>query len=182
MRSSVTATAPLQSGGREALQKGADPVHQESPEYIDERSLKHFRLGLNFLWDPRDFDFMNDERACEERVKDASIVVVSTVAHFDETETLEVFSQGRKITLGAVEHQDEFVRKYRDYGANLRMIYWRDGIKNILLELGWQLVDQFEHSLLHSIEPPHTDMAHFLAYNALDPIVDELLGETGLCD
>jgi hypothetical protein len=43
-------------------------------------------------------------------------------------------------------------------------------------------VDQFELTLPHSLEPLATDMAHFLANDALDPIVDEVLGKTGLCD
>lgn len=156
--------------------------------------------------DPRGLEFIHDENACTGRLKDANVVVVSTVAHYDDTPTLEVFSQQRKILSAisacpytptpdfltrkhillygpaAVQRQDEFVIQYKDHGTNLRFAYWREEIFKIAREHGFDIVDQFELTLPHSLEPLYTDMAHFFANDAMDPIVDELLGKSGLCE
>ncbi|KZP13775.1 hypothetical protein FIBSPDRAFT_834647 [Athelia psychrophila] len=163
-------------------------------------------LDINFLWDPRGIDFLNDDEACAERVQGANIIVLSTVAHYDDSPAPYVFSQVREMMSAVaacpytptpgfpirkqillyapavVQRQDEFVRKYKDHGTNLRMAYWRDEIYKIARELNWEFVDQLELTLPHSLEPLGTDMAHFLANDAIDPIIDELLGKTGLCD
>jgi hypothetical protein len=43
-------------------------------------------------------------------------------------------------------------------------------------------VDQYELTLPHNFEPRHNDMAHYLATDAIDPIIDEVLGKSGLCN
>lgn len=43
-------------------------------------------------------------------------------------------------------------------------------------------VDLQELTLPHSLELRHMDMAHYMATDAIDPIVDEVLGKSGLCD
>lgn len=161
---------------------------------------------LTIYRDPRGLEFVNDDNACTDRLKDANVIVVSTVAHYDDMPTLEVFSQERKVLStiaacpytptvdfptrklillygpAAVQRQDEFVIQYKDHGTNLRFSYWRKEIFKIAREHGFDIVDQFELTLPHSLEPLYTDMAHFLANDAMDPIVDELLGKSGLCE
>jgi hypothetical protein len=43
-------------------------------------------------------------------------------------------------------------------------------------------VDQYALTLPHAVEPRGTDMAHYLANDGIDPIIDEVLGKSGLCD
>jgi len=77
---------------------------------------------------------------------------------------------------------DEFVVESKDHGTNVRMQYWRDKSQKLAKELGWMFVDQYELTLPHSLEPRFTDMAHYMANDAVNPVVDEVLGKTGLCD
>jgi len=170
------------------------------------------QLDIDFLWDPRGDEFLEIEDRCEDRVKDSDIIIVSTVAHYDDKPTSFMLSKLREIltTFAAcpyhpppshnpnepksqrkhillyapavVQRQDDFVIEFKDHGTNIRFQYWRDISQKLAEELGWMFVDQFELTLPHSLEPLYTDMAHFLANDALDPIVDELLGKTGLCD
>lgn len=72
--------------------------------------------------------------------------------------------------------------QYNDRRTNIRIRYWRDLSQKLATELGWMFVDLQELTLPHSLELRHMDMAHYMATDAIDPIVDEVLGKSGLCD
>jgi hypothetical protein len=74
------------------------------------------------------------------------------------------------------------VHPFNDRRTNIRTRYWRDLSQKLAKELGWMFVDQQELTLPHALEPRDMDMAHYMATDAIDPIVDEVLGKTGLCD
>ncbi|KAG8976795.1 hypothetical protein FRC05_003145 [Tulasnella sp. 425] len=161
---------------------------------------------FNFLWDPRGITLAKPA-ACEEMVGDADVVVVSVAAHLaashqistsQYTQTLQsIFStlsscphppDLSKRTLvymtapAAPPRTDEYVRKYADRRTNVRLQHWRDLGTDVALKAGWSVVDQFDLTLPHNLEPLHTDMAHYLSTDAMDPIVDEVIGKIGICD
>ncbi|KIO24458.1 hypothetical protein M407DRAFT_244458 [Tulasnella calospora MUT 4182] len=76
---------------------------------------------------------------------------------------------------------DEFVQKYADKRTNVRLQHWVGLATELALHAGWSLVDQFDLTLPHNLEPLHTDLAHYLATDAMDPIVDEVIGKIGIC-
>ena len=140
--------------------------------------------------------------------KNSDILIVSTVVHWHDSPTSVFLSQLRSTLTAfsacpytppshtprhkrkqillygpaAIPRQDEWVIKYKDHRTNIRLQYWRDASLKMAKELGWDMVDQFELTLPHSVEPLAVDEAHYLANDGLDPIVDEVLGKTGLCD
>jgi len=63
--------------------------------------------------------------------------------------------------------------QFKDRRTNVRIGYWRDESQKLAKELGWMFVDQ------HALNLPL--MAHYLANDEIDTIVDEVLGKTG-CD
>lgn len=76
---------------------------------------------------------------------------------------------------------DEYVRSHADRRTNVRLQHWEKLGTELALDAGWSVVDQFELTLPHNLEPLHTDMAHYLATDAMDPIVDEVIGKIGIC-
>lgn len=160
---------------------------------------------FKFLWDPRGMT-LSKPTGCEEVIADADVVVVSVAAHLTAshqistsqyTETLQsIFStisgcplppSLSKRTLvymtapAAPPRTDEYVRKYADRRTNVRLQHWAELGTEVALKAGWGVVDQFDLTLPHNLEPLHTDMAHYLATDAMDPIVDEVIGKTGIC-
>lgn len=157
--------------------------------------------------DPRGVEGIYND-GCKDSVDDADIMIASVVVHWQNTPTIDVFNTIRKFMIKAaacpytpkpgssqqsrnhillyapagVQRQDKFVIQHKGHGTNVRFQYWRDEARNLAKELGWKFVDQYDLTLPHSLEPLKTDMAHYLANDAMDPIVDELLGKTGLCD
>lgn len=47
--------------------------------------------------------------------------------------------------------------------------------------MGWAAVDQFALTIPHAMEPLGTDSAHYLASDAIDAVVDEVIGKSGVC-
>jgi hypothetical protein len=60
--------------------------------------------------------------------------------------------------------------------------FWRDLAVPLAQDYGWRVVDQFALTEPHIWETLHLDAAHFLATDALDPILDEIIGKSGICD
>jgi len=77
--------------------------------------------------------------------------------------------------------QDEYVRNINDHRTNIRQQHWAELASAVALENGWSVVDQFALTQPYVWEPLNTDMAHFLATDAMDPIVDEVIDKAGLC-
>ncbi|KIO19788.1 hypothetical protein M407DRAFT_246055, partial [Tulasnella calospora MUT 4182] len=76
---------------------------------------------------------------------------------------------------------DEYVRKFADKRTNVRLQHWADLATEMAINAGWSVVDQFDLTLPHNLEPLLTDMAHYLATDAMDPIVDEVIAKIGIC-
>jgi len=149
---------------------------------------------------------------CGGLVKDSDILIVSIAAHYAvKSATAYFISQLNKILTGfaacpyhpsphnengpkaqrkliflyapaVIPRWDEWVSRFDDHRTNIRTRYWRDLSQTLAKELGWMFVDQYELTLPHALEPRHMDMAHYMATDAIDPIIDEVLGKTGLCD
>ncbi|KAG8951340.1 hypothetical protein FRC00_007305 [Tulasnella sp. 408] len=160
---------------------------------------------FKFLWDPRG-TALSKPAACEEMIANADVVVVSVGAHLAASnkistsqynETLQsIFSiiSGCPLPPGlskrtlvymtapaAPPRTDEYVRKYSDRRTNVRLQHWAELGTEVALKAGWSVVDQFDLTLPHNLEPLHTDLAHYLATDAMDPIVDEVVGKIAIC-
>ena len=48
-------------------------------------------------------------------------------------------------------------------------------------DAGFMVVDQFDLSMPHVEEPMKTDFAHYVYTDAMDPIVDDVIGKLGIC-
>lgn len=173
---------------------------------IDQLNLTYVwdSKGQEFL------DWSNDP--CGGPVEDSDVLVVSIAAHYAvESTTAYFMSQLNRILTGfsacpyhpssldqnvpnpqrkliflfapaVVPRWDEWPAQFNDHRTNIRMQYWRDLSRKLAKEMGWMFVDQYELTLPHNFEPRHNDMAHYLATDAIDPIIDEVLGKSGLCD
>ncbi|KAG9012166.1 hypothetical protein FRB90_006815 [Tulasnella sp. 427] len=183
--------------------------HQTTLTLSRKMGSKNVTLGesdFTFLWDPRG-KLLNAPTTCDEMIQDSDIVLVSVAAHLAASRQVatseyistlgSILSTISKCPLpthvterrlvymtapAAVPRTDEYVRKYADRRTNVRLQHWRDLGVDIALKAGWSVVDQFELTLPHNLEPLHTDMAHYLATDAIDPIVDEVIGKLGICD
>lgn len=80
------------------------------------------------------------------------------------------------------QRQDEWARGFKDHRTNVRSAFQADaGIKIAQGLVGWSTVDQFALTIPFSMEPLSVDMAHYLVSDALDPILDEVIGKSGVC-
>ncbi|KIO33629.1 hypothetical protein M407DRAFT_231788 [Tulasnella calospora MUT 4182] len=181
--------------------------HQDILTVSSKAGSKNTTVGntdFKFLWDPRGVTLAKPA-ACEEMI-DADVVVVSVAAHLaashqfsttQYTQTLQsIFSTTSGCPLppgssnrtlvymtapAAPPRTDEYVRKFADRRTNVRLQHWADLGTKVALNAGWSVVDQFNLTLPQNLEPLHTDMAHYLATDAMDPIVDEVIGKIGIC-
>ncbi|KAG8909000.1 hypothetical protein FRB99_000103 [Tulasnella sp. 403] len=158
-------------------------------------------LTFDFLWDPRGESVI--PVTCKE-LKEAKtdIVILSMGAHFAVDSTTAEFTQNLTrifTTFTACEfspppsniifvtspaqppRQDEFVRKYSDHRTNVRLQHWSEISTKMALDMGFSVVDQFALTMPHVWEPMGLDFAHYLSTDAIDPIVDEVIGKAGLC-
>jgi hypothetical protein len=84
---------------------------------------------------------------------------------------------------------DRWPRDVGDRRTSARGRVWRD----LTLELtrreegeegkdaGWAFVDQYDLTRSFDWEVLELDMGHYLATDALDPLVDDVLGKMGIC-
>lgn len=79
------------------------------------------------------------------------------------------------------QRQDEWAQSFKDHRTNVRSQYQTDVGIEIARKMGWSVVDQFALTIPHSMEALSTDLAHYLVNDALDAILDELIGKSGVC-
>ena len=77
--------------------------------------------------------------------------------------------------------QGKYVRENNDHRTNVRLQHWRDLSLQLTQSHGWSTIDMFELTMPHHMEPMYSDMAHYLMTDAMDPIVDEMIGKTEVC-
>ena len=77
--------------------------------------------------------------------------------------------------------QDQYPRKANDHRTNVRLQHFSEVGAQLALDHGWSVVDQFSLTMPHVFESLLIDSAHYLMTDAIDPIVDEVIGKAGLC-
>lgn len=77
--------------------------------------------------------------------------------------------------------QDNWIKTYKDHRTNIRLHYWSDLSTKLALEFGWSVVNQYSLTIHHHEEILSIDNAHYLASDAMDPIVDEVIEKMGIC-
>ncbi|KAJ7583977.1 hypothetical protein C8J56DRAFT_196072 [Mycena floridula] len=163
-------------------------------------------LDIQFLWDPRGHEFVhNHDEACR-KLGNADVVVTSLGSHWansNMTDYLKEIPMIMKalmkcpfiptadapkrsyifVTLPAgPQRQDEWARGFKDHRTNVRSAYQTEvGIRMAHELPGWSTVDQFALTIPFSMESLYVDMAHYLVNDALDPILDEVIGKSGVC-
>ena len=75
---------------------------------------------------------------------------------------------------------DTFPRQVNDRSTNLRLEVWARLSVALARQEGWDVVDLFHYSAPFTRETP--DLAHYLMTDALDPMLDAVLGVLGVCD
>lgn len=73
------------------------------------------------------------------------------------------------------------MQKYKDHRTNVRLGYWAQEAQKLALEAGWKVVDQYALTMPHVIDPMLTDKAHYLMTDAMEAILDEVIGKAELC-
>jgi hypothetical protein len=77
---------------------------------------------------------------------------------------------------------DRYPRENGDKRSAPRAAYYRDVSLALAREKGWRFVDQTRLTAGHGWEILMLDAAHYLGTDALDPILDEVLSKTGICN
>ncbi|KAG8903882.1 hypothetical protein FRB99_002618 [Tulasnella sp. 403] len=154
-------------------------------------------LESTFAWDPRGATI--HPRNCS-ILEGVDVLVTSVGAHWATNESTKKYLDVMQGILQTVENcpstpsklifltapaqpprQDHYVRENNDHRTNVRLQYWAEHTTDLALAAGWNVVDQFAYSQHMAIEPMYLDFAHYLSTDALDPIVDEIIGKSGLC-
>lgn len=79
-----------------------------------------------------------------------------------------------------VPRNDTFPKEYKDWASNLRMINWAQIDIDMAIEEKWDWVDAFKYCSPFVHETP--DMSHYYLTDALDAIIDDVIGVVGFCD
>jgi hypothetical protein len=80
----------------------------------------------------------------------------------------------------AVPSQAEYFRNMNDRRTNVRLRYFRDLGFSLALDRGWDVVDFFELTMPLVWET--RDGVHYLMTDAIDPLLDEIIGKAALCE
>jgi hypothetical protein len=83
-------------------------------------------------------------------------------------------------TAAKVPRNDSFVAHYKDRNTNLKLKVWSEQGLAIARARGFDTVDQFRYTEAFVHDSP--DQAHFLMTDAIDAILDDLIGVLGFCD
>lgn len=81
-----------------------------------------------------------------------------------------------------IPRSDHWPREVDDRRTSSRARLWRDLTLKMAQEEGWRFVDQYDITRSFDWDVLDLDLAHFLATDALDPLLDDVLGKTGICD
>lgn len=75
---------------------------------------------------------------------------------------------------------DTWPIEFKDRGTNQRYMSWARVSIGIAEEEGWEWVDIFKYTspFVHETE----DMSHYIMTDAMDPIIDDVIGVMGFCD
>lgn len=75
---------------------------------------------------------------------------------------------------------DTWPIEVKDRGTNQRLMIWAQAGINIAEEEGWEWVDAFKYTSPFVHET--LDMSHYVMTDAMDAIVDDVIGVMGFCD
>ncbi|KAL1744212.1 hypothetical protein HDZ31DRAFT_39231 [Schizophyllum fasciatum] len=169
-------------------------------EKVRDKNATLGALGLNFVWDPL---LSSAAPSCVELttlLEGVDVFVVSAGAHWRSTakflSDLSHFFETMSdcplapppkhrifLTTPAVApRQDEYVRMHKEKRTSTRQDYLAMRSRELARMYGWKVVDQFALTEPHTVELMSLDRAHYVATDAIDPIVDELLQKAGVCD
>ncbi|EJU05038.1 hypothetical protein DACRYDRAFT_104927 [Dacryopinax primogenitus] len=170
-------------------------------EKMGEKSDSAGLVESVFLWDP--VGATEPERTCE-LIADKDVVAVSLGMWFSAAEGsrtaealdlilshLEVYPRcprlenQKLIYLGVPAHpprSDHFVQEAKDHVTNGRMELWSALVLPLARQEGWEVVDAFALTNPYVLETLDLDSAHFTGTEALDALVDEIIGKSGLCE
>jgi len=182
---------------------GKNDVMTES-EKVGNKFANAGNLDLEFLWDPKGSEFIGNPDRCH-KLGNADVVVTSLGSHWANSNVSDYLNEVPFImnllaecpyvpapdapsrsfiflTMPAgPQRQDEWVQRIKDRRTNIRSAYETDAGLKIAKSLGWSAVDYYSLTLPFSMEALSVDMAHYLNNDALDPVVDEVIGKSGLC-
>ncbi|KAE9411328.1 hypothetical protein BT96DRAFT_911943 [Gymnopus androsaceus JB14] len=182
---------------------GKSDVMTES-EKVGNKFANAGNLDLEFLWDPKGSEFIGNPDRCH-KLGNADVVVTSLGSHWANSNVSDYLNEVPFImnllaecpyvpapdapsrsfiflTMPAgPQRQDEWVQRIKDRRTNIRSAYETDAGLKIAKSLGWSAVDYYSLTLPFSMEALSVDMAHYLNNDALDPVVDEVIGKSGLC-
>ncbi|KAJ7583783.1 hypothetical protein C8J56DRAFT_1054311 [Mycena floridula] len=185
---------------------GRSDVLMESKQVGDKFAIVG-NLNLQFLWDPRGYHSVNNHEETCRKIGNADVIVTSLGAHWANS-NMSDYLKKIPMTLKAVmncpfhptadapnrsyifvtlpagpQRQDEWARGYNDHRTNIRSAYQSEvGIKMARELPGWSTVNQFALTIPFSLESLYVDMSHYLVTDALDPILDEVIGKSGVCE
>ncbi|KAL1715257.1 hypothetical protein EV715DRAFT_275970 [Schizophyllum commune] len=169
-------------------------------EKVHDKNATLGALSLNFVWDPQ---INHAAPSCAELtslLEEVDVFVVSAGAHWRSTakflaDLTHFFktvtdcqleappAQMIFLTTPAVApRQDEYVQMHKDKRTSTRQGYLARRSAELARQYGWKVVDQFALTEAHTVELMALDRAHFVATDAIDPIVDELIQKAGVCD
>lgn len=157
-------------------------------------------LDLAFKWDPVLKDATASCAAFVTLLDGIDVFAVSVGAHFQSTSKFITYlttllnmidecdfsSKPPRLifmtTPAMAPRRDEHPRKFNDKRTSTRQGFLSAVSASLVRAHGWAVIDQFALTEAHTLELMAMDKAHYLATDAIDPIVDELIEKTEVCN
>ncbi|KAI5834331.1 hypothetical protein K523DRAFT_412494 [Schizophyllum commune Tattone D] len=163
-------------------------------------------IDFAFQWDPRgELMVIQTERLCATlKEREVDIYFASIAFHLAIDQPTHVFLERVEKLFDAVDQctdaeyagpstrilltpaaaaprQDLAGSGLREKNTNVRHAYWSALVAPLAKSRGWALLDQFALTEPIAWEPMFMDKLHYLLTDAVEALVDEAVGRTGLC-